>query len=444
MRLHRGIVLLLAAAISRGATAQAFGQTERPLVELVVRAETPLRVALDERVRLKRVGQTVTGTLTEAIYSYDRVVVPAGTKAWGRVTKLEKVSGGARFRAILGGDFTPLRRASLEFDTLVLEDCSEIPIQTEVRSAIAGLVLKVKDQPTKGIAGRAAEEVARKAHETLSSVKKPGRMRRLKDALIGRLPYHPQYLRAGTVFTAVLLSPLSFGAVEATEVAPPGMAPPPETVLHARMLTPLDSARTPRGTAIRAVVTEPVFSDDRRLILPEGAVLAGEVTFVRPAAWFHRNGQLRFLFETVQAPEESLETMRASLYSVQVGKDERLAVDEEGGTTMTNSNKRFVGPALAGLAFGITMHRHLDYDTDGLGPETAYGTGTSAGAGGFFGFGLLGAGLTQFSRPVTVGLGVVGLVRTAFTSIARRGRNVSFPAHTRIEVQLGPAPEPAE
>lgn len=445
MKFHRAIVLVLAVAITFSASERALAQSERSFVELLVKAETPLRVALDEQVKLKRVGQTVTGTLAEAIYSYDRIVVPAGTKVWGRVTKLEKVSAGTRFRAILGGDFTPLRRAVLEFDTLVLDDCREIPIRTEVRSATKGLVLKVKDRPEKkGVAARAADEIAQPARQTLSAVKAPGKMRRLKDAFVSRLPYHPQYLRAGTVYTAVLVSPLSFGTVEGAEWAPPGTVPPPESVLHARLLTPLDSSRTPRGTAVRAVVTEPVFSDDNRLILPEGTVLAGEVTFAKPAARFHRNGQLRFLFETVQVPEESPESLRASLYSVQVANNERLAVDEEGGTTITNSKKRFVAPALAGLAFAVTMHRHLDYDTDGLGPEAAYGSAESQAVGGFVGVGLLGAGLSQLSRPVAVGLGVLGVARTAFTSIVGRGRDVSFPADTRIEVQLAPGPEPAK
>ena len=445
MKLHRALVPLFAVAMTFSASERAVAQSERSLVELVVKTETPLRIALDQRVKLRRVGQTVTGTLAEAIYSYDRIVIPAGTRVWGHVTKLEKVSGGARLRAILGGDFTPLRRAVLQFDTLVFDDCSEIPIRTEVRSATEGLVLKVKDQPEKkALAGRAAEEVAHKAKEAVSAVKQPGKMRRLKEGFVSRLPYHPQYLKAGTVYAAVLLSPLSFGRVEGAELAPPGTAPPPESVLHARLLTPLNSSRTPRGTAVRAVVTEPVFSDDNRLILPEGTVLAGEVTFAKPAARFHRNGQLRFLFETVQAPEENPESLRASLYSVQVGSDQRLAVDEEGGTTITNSKKRFVPPALAGLAFGITMHAHLDYDTDGLGPETVYGSARSEAVGGFFGLGLVGVGLSQIFRPVAVGLGVFGLVRTAFSSIVGRGRDVSFPADTRIEVQLAPAPEPAK
>jgi len=444
MRLQRALVHLFAVAIAFSARERAAAQSERPVVELVVKAETPLRVTLDQQVKLKQAGQAITGTLAEAVYSYDRIVVPAGTMVWGHVAKVEKVSRGARFRAFLMGDFTPRRRAVLEFDRLVLDDCSEIPIRTQVRSATERPVLKVKDRGgNKGIVGRAAEEIGKPAQQALSEVKNPGKMRRFKDGFVSRLPFHPQYLRAGTVYTAVLLSPLSFGTVEATELAPPETTPPPESVLHARLLTPLDSSRTSRGAAVRAIVTEPVLSDDRRLILPEGTVLAGEVTFARAAARFHRNGQLRFLFETVQAPDEGPETLRASLYSVQVGSDQRLAVDEEGGTTITNSKMRFVPPALAGLAFGVTMQSHLDYDTDGLGPETVYGTSGSEAVGGFFGLGLVGVGLSQLSRPVAVGLGVFGLVRTAFTSIAGRGRDVSFPTDTRIDVQLGPAPEPA-
>src|SRR4029453_17646205 len=97
--------------------------------------------------------------------------------------------------------------------------------------------------------------------------------------------------------------------------------PPAHSILHARLLTPLDSAKTPRGSAVRAVVTRPLFSADLRLILPEGTVLSGEVTFATAAGRFHRNGQLRFLFESVQAPEREAEARRASLHSVPVGRE---------------------------------------------------------------------------------------------------------------------------
>src|SRR5581483_9022316 len=102
--------------------------------------------------------------------------------------------------------------------------------------------------------------------------------------------------------------------------------------------TSLDSASASRGTSVSAVVTEPVFSADHELILAEGAVLEGEVTFVAPARHWHRNGQLRFLFERVRpSPDQVSAELLASLYSIDVSANDRVAIDEEGGASVTNT-----------------------------------------------------------------------------------------------------------
>jgi hypothetical protein len=390
------------------------------------------------------VGQSVTGRLVDPIYAYDRIVMPAGTKVTGHVEALEGPSPGTRLRALLGLDFSPPRRVRLRFDSLVAADGVTIPIQTEVRSGAERLALQTRSGPkAKGIAARAGQEVADRAKQAVAAIKEPGRMQRVKQSVVGGLPFHPQYMRAGTVFTAVLSSPLSFGTVDGTLPAEAGTAPAPESILRARLLTPLDSAATPKGTVVQAAVIEPVFSSDHRLILPEGTLLSGEVTFAKGARRFHRNGQLRFLFESVKVPEQAEESLRASLYSVQVGRGERLALDDEGGATILGSKKRFVAPALGSLALAATAHGRLDYDTDGLGPETYYGMFESQAVGGFLGFGLVGAALSKLYHPVAIGLGAVGLARSLFTAVAGKGRNVSFPADTVMEVQLGPETSPA-
>jgi len=120
-----------------------------PPVPLVVEAGRPLRVALDARTRLRKAGQPVTGTLVDPVYVYDRVVIPAGSKVRGHIAKLAGVPRGARARAILAGDLTPLRRAVLEFDMLVGADGKETPIRTEVRSATARVALQTRSEPGK-------------------------------------------------------------------------------------------------------------------------------------------------------------------------------------------------------------------------------------------------------------------------------------------------------
>jgi len=111
----------IAAAIG-GSPRVLLAQAGDQSVALVVQAGRPLRVALDERIRLTRIGQPIAGTLVEPVYAYDRIVIPVGTPVLGHVDKLENGSKGARVRAILSGDFSPLRRAVLQFDTIVSSD----------------------------------------------------------------------------------------------------------------------------------------------------------------------------------------------------------------------------------------------------------------------------------------------------------------------------------
>jgi hypothetical protein len=441
----RALALTLCCAAAAGA------QEAR---DLVVAAGRPLRVALDTRVRVKRVGQPVTATLVEPVYAYDRIVVPSGAKLFGRIESLERVSSGARFRGfLLRGDLSPARPVRLTFERLVLPDGQEMKLATRVGPGTADVVLQAADEPRRpGIAARAKDEVKRKANEArqqakdvVATVKRPGKLRRLKQALLASLPFHAQYIPEATVYDAELLEALDFGSVTAADAAPEGTSAPPESILNARLVRALDSATTPRGTSIEAVLTRPLFSADNQLILPEGAQLSGEVTYAKPASHFRHNGQLRLLFEAVRVKDHDAEPLRASLQSAEVGRNARLAIDEEGGASATNSKTRFLAPVLSAGALGASLAQESVYDPGE--PEFASGAveaGSSGTAlGGFSGLGVLGMGLSQLSRPAGVALGFVGLARSLYGSLIAKGKEVSFPAGTRIQVKLAPGPSPA-
>ena len=439
---------------------------ESSSIDLVLQAGRPLRVALDHKIHVKRIGQPVTGTIVEAVYAYDRIVIPAGTKVHGHIAQLISGSRGTRARAYLGGDFSPPRQVVLQFDTLLLDDDGhEMPIETVVTGGIPNVKRQVAKAPRTeagdtangGVVSRTSEAIRQKADDAVASakqqvsdalaaIKQPGKLARLRDAVVARLPFHPQYLAAGLVYDAALVSPVSFGSVVPTPRAPAGTAPAPDSILTARLATTLDSSTTPRGTPLDAVLTEPVFSADHQLILPEGTTLTGEVTLATHARRFHHNGQLRFLFETVQAPDEASTPQLAALYSVQASGDDHVAVDEEGGTTLTNPKTRFIAPALGLLALRASIrqdgHRYADPDGDGTIHTAGSGVG-SRGLGGFLGFGLLGAAIGQISRPIGIGLSIVGATRTLYTLVFGKGQEVSFPADTPIQVRLAPGPTPA-
>jgi hypothetical protein len=476
----------------------------------VVKSGRPLQIRLDERVTIHQIGQPVSGTVIEPVYAYDRVVIPAGAKVRGHIAEFGHTSKLSRARTILAGDFTPPRPAILQFDTLIMPNGVQRPLSTRVGPGKERLTMSVTSAASKGgeskeagaggtrpeglgvgpqavskegnadddekqpgvkdQAKSRAKEAAAAAKERVGSavagLRAPNKKQRLKEYAISQLPYHPQYIHAGTVYGAELLSPLDFGEASPIERAPAGTTPAPESILNARLTTSMDSAKTPRGSAMTAVLAQPVMSSEKQLVLPEGTVLDGSVTYAKPARSLHRNGQLRFLIERARAPEtetaraldgektgapegekagapeERSETMLASLYAVQASEDERVAVDDEGGAKVTNSKTRFIAPALSLMALrgSIGERRRPDGDGDDVGPaaNARVGNGGAQAFGGFLGFSAVGVGIGLLSRPAAIAFAVWGASRAIYSNILGKGHEVSFPADTPIQVQLSP------
>ena len=425
-----------------------------PSVNLVLETGRPLRVALDERLSVHKVGQPISGTVVESVYAYDRIVIPAGTRIFGHIRTLEDLSKRARLRGLLSGDFTPSRRVTLAFDTVLLAG-ERISLETVALNGVPNVkrAVAAEKSASKGsVSRRARDEIARaregvthQVKDALSAIKQPGRMARLRDYVLVKLPVHPQIVSKGTVYDAQLLAPLPFGSAPPVGRAPSGTMPAPSSVLSARLVTSLDSSKTPRGGAVSAVLTEPVFSADHHLILAEGTELRGSVTFAKAAGHFHRNGQLRFLFEQVEEPNQPSAKLLAALYSVEASSSAHVAVDEEGGTTLTNSSTRFIAPAVAIVSLVSMGHteRHTDSDV-GQAPtiETRHGGGGAAA--GFFGLGVAGVLLGRVSRPVGIGLGVAGVARSLYGAVFGKGHEVTFVAGTPIQLQLAPGPTAPE
>ena len=419
--------------------------------DVVVATGRPLHVLLDRRTAVKRVGQPITGTLADAVFVYDRLAIPKGARVNGHVERLDPPSRRARAQALVGGDFSPHRRIVLAFDSVVLADGREAPVATVVRAAIARPIRQVTPAAGGGGDGEhgairarvdaAAAEAKARVHEAVGAMRQPGRLQRLKATAINLLPYHPQFLDAGTMYAAELVSPLDVGAA-GDAARPIAGTPAPGTVLSARLVTPLDSSKTPRGTPVEAIVTEPVMSSDGQLVVPEGTRLIGEVTFAKTARHLHRNGALRFLFERVEFPEASTPApLLASVYSVESSADDHIALDDEGGASVTNSKTRFIAPALAVIALRAATRSEQDADFNDVtgAPETGTHVG-NPGVGAFFGFGLVGTALGQVARPVGLGFAVFGVGRTVYRNLLGKGREVVFQADTPLQLQLAPAP----
>jgi hypothetical protein len=282
-------------------------------ISLTVPKGTAIQVALDGEVRIRGEQQPLRGHVVQPIYAFDKLVIPVGTEVSGQITRIERVSPGKRVLAALDADFTPTHAFEVEFDELILATGQHIAIRTEVTPGSGQVIrfLTAKDEKPKNGVKEAASEKATQAKEeakqewdaAMSQVKQPGKVRRAERYAIAQLPIHPQYIDAGSVYFAELQEPLEFGEEPLTEEMVRSLSAnaPSGTFVHARLLTPLSSATTPKGAEVEAILSQPVFDGDH-LILPQGSHLKGSVVQVQPARYMSRNGQLRMVFHELSPP----------------------------------------------------------------------------------------------------------------------------------------------
>jgi hypothetical protein len=249
---------------------------------------------------------------------------------------------------------------------------------------------------------------------------------------MSQVPARPQYLDAGTIYFAELQEPLEFGSEPFTPqmAASIGSAIPQGSLIHALLVTPLDSATTEKGADVEAVLSQPLFDGDR-LILPEGSRLKGTVLQVRPAAHMHHNGQLRIAFREIVPPDGVSQKVVASLESVQASQDGHVRLDSEGGAEASTPRTRYLSTALS-LALATTgMRQHNDADDAG---RSQPGVG-----GGAAGFKLVGIALSFAIKSQSFGMamGAYGASRSVYTHFIARGQDVVFPQNTLMEIGIG-------
>ncbi len=429
-------------------------------VPLTVPAGTVLQVALQDEVKVKKEGQPVSGFLVEPLYAFDQEVIPVGSEVRGRIVEIERVSRKTRLFAALSFNFSPPRKVHVEFDEIILPDGFRIPMETEtvLGSGRPLQLVTAHDARQKRAAKDTAvqmmkeqvQEAKRKWNEAVSQVKTPGRRRRLERYAMEQLPVRPQYLNPGTVYFAELLEPLGFG--DKPFVPPPVAAdgaPLPSCTLlaHAQLLTPLDSAATTKDTPVEAIVTRPLFAGDR-LLFPQGSLLKGSVVTVRPARSFKRNGELRIGFTELTLPGELPQEVTTSIEGVQGGTEENVRLDLEGGARSSNSKKRYM---FTGIAVGLAIASHQDSDVeDGVG--STQGGVREGVAGGLNALKLVGAvaGGVVRSQTFSFWMGMFGMGRSVYDNFISRGREVTFPKGTAMEVgfwlteNCNDSPQPVE
>ncbi len=419
-----------------------------PTIPLTVPAGTPLKVALDQEVRIREVGQPVHGKVLEPVYAFDKLLIPTGSEVTGKVSAIEGVSKAARTVAAMNANFSPTRQVRVEFDELHLADGRKIPLQTVVSPASGVLqFVPAGEKEKQGIknagknmASRKVSEAKQEARRQWDSAKQqihqPGKVHRLERLAMAQLPYHPQYMDSGTGFNADLQQPLEFGTepLKPESLSAVGTPPPAGSVVHAVLVTPLNSATTKKGALVDAVISQPLVVSDQ-LFLPQGSHLKGSVLQVRPARRMGRNGQLRIVFHQVVPPSGLEERVEASLEGVEVAKGENLTLDSEGGAQVTAPKTRYLTTAIAvALATSSVNSDHDRFRSGGGGGDA--GGGAANGASGFKLIGTLVAALAR-SRVVTSGFGFYGAGMSVYSHFLARGRDVVYPKDMSMVVGLG-------
>src|ERR1700687_1123136 len=363
-------------------------------IPLTIPTGTPLRIAVDQRVRIHDSGEVVHGKVVETVYAFDQEVIPAGSMATGHVKSIAPVSGVKRTMAYANGDFSPFHKYEVTFDMVTLPDGRQVPITTTVMPGTAEVVHLVSNpakQNQKGAAGRATDrakgeakgkiqEAKAQAHESWQKLTAPGKMHRLKEFVLAQSPYRRQYVQPGTRFVAELHAPLACGETTRTSepLAAVGSEPVPDSTLKARLVAEVSSATATRGTPVTAILTEPLYSPTHPLILSANRRLVGEVVKAKSARKLHRNGELRVVFERIETSEEAVQAlaqlqmqaqaqaersqaMVGNLEGVEVDRRANMQLDDEGGAHTTDSKTRYLSSGLAVLLAAAASHTEVEH-----------------------------------------------------------------------------------
>jgi hypothetical protein len=422
-------------------------------VDLTVPQGTPLHVALVKETRVKKPGQPIEGRIIEPVYSFDKIVIPVGTEVDGQIIKIEKASAGKRTEAALNADFTPARKTEVEFDELVLPDGKHLAVHTVVTpgsgqpiqfvSAASDANQKNGIKSAAAAKTEAAKQQAKQEWDSaMKQVEEPGKLHRIERYAVAQLPVHPQYLPAGVVYFAELQQPLNFGSepLTAALASSIGSTPPDGSVVHARLMTPVNSASTQKGADVEAMVSQPLF-DGGRLILPQGSLLKGTVVQVRPARHLSRNGQLRMAFHELSLPSGVEEKVEATLAGVEAGKAGNLKLDSEGGAQATTSKSRYLATAISLSLAAVSFAGDSDAGAGG----SSAGNASNRVAGGAGGYKLIGIalGLAVHSQAFGAAMGAYGGGMSIYTHFIARGHDVVFPKNTAMDIGIGTRPPAA-
>jgi hypothetical protein len=394
---------------------------------------TALQVVLGREVRVRKIGEPITGRVVQPVYAFDRLIIPAGTVVTGRLSAIGPVAGRTRVLDALNANFTPPHKLSVTFDKLTLPDGRVIGLHATVVPG-SGQVIRLvtadehKKNAVKDAASKKMDQVRAQWNNAMKQVESPGKLHLVTRYAVAQLPVHPQYIDAGTIYSAELSQPLEFGdeSVSLETLSTIGSQLPPGSLVHAVLLTPLNSATTSKGANVEAQLTQPLL-DQGRLILPSGTHLRGTVLQARAARSLHRNGQLRIVFREIILPSGVVQSVDSRLEGVHSDAADNAQLDSEGGARSTPSKTRYLS---TGASVGLALI--------GSGGRNDVGDASPI-AGGATGFKLIGlvVGIAFRSHTYGILMSAYGGSRSIYDNFLGRGREIVFPKDTIMEIGIG-------
>ncbi|HTD55499.1 MAG TPA: hypothetical protein VK670_08955 [Silvibacterium sp.] len=399
--------------------------------QLIIPAGTPIEAKLTRHLPMK-VGQPVDAILAHPVFTNNKLALPEGTRLQGSVASLEP-DRDLRNDARLNVDFTPYHKPTVIFTGATLPDGTKISLSTTPSSDGAPAIhLTPAANKRSTLIAMGVESVKGWIASTKEALFSPGLGDRMVQLFYKQLPYHPERIQQGTMWTCELRDPVQVLAppASALSAAPPASRalPVPDRSdnnlqLHAYLDQELTSANAKVGQQFQATVVEPVFGSDHTLIVPQGALLIGRVTRAKAAKSFHRDGKLRFDFRQLQMPSGTQEQIVGSVNGMEAKGGSSLKMDSEGGVESQQQNKVIIPLILTVLA-----SRPLSDDWSAEG-------GAAVGSNGM---GLIGrvVGITAASRNLAAGIGFYGAGVSVYRRWLRHGKDLTFPKDNRIDIEV--------
>lgn len=402
-------------------------------MHLVLPKGTSLQVAVTRHYPMKD-GELLKGELLYPLYVSGRLAVAKNTLVYGKVLRLEP-DRKARRVARLRGDFTPFHTAEVRFDELMLPG-GALPIAAApATDGVPVLQLTAAGAaPKHAFIRRQIAQVRGQIHDRIEWFISPGLGGRALQMLYHQLPYHPEEIAAQTAWsfelTAPLVVPGSPMALPEPAAAAVHGAKPEIWTVNALLTRELTSAHARPGDPVEALVVQPVYDREKKIMVPQGSMLIGRVTAAKAARSFGRNGKLRFTFQQVQFPQGMGTPVQGSLAGATAERTQDLQMDAE-GTVTPRKKSSAVAPML------LTMLAGRALDQDGGGMVVKQGVASN-------GFGLAGriVGLTAGAPNVAAGIGFYAAGLSFYDNFLRMGRDVVFPRDTRIEIETTPLRSP--